>query len=226
MKSLGAVEAINLDGGGSSSLSIRGIVTNSPSEGKERPVANALIVYAPPSCVNCGQIGFARKDPLVAASGEGRTLRLVDMATSRPISDDAKKNIVWGTTGGIGFVDQRGRFVPIKAGSGAVVALAGEQRIELPVTVVPGKPIELTAEIIPDEAGIPNAGKVEVSLSDANGNGIPNQAVRLSVKGGTPDCAGKTTDENGIAVFNMTWDTTADKAKVKVSASGLTTEAR
>lgn len=44
MKKLGAVDAINFDGGGSSELVIGGEVQNSPSDGAERPVGNALIV--------------------------------------------------------------------------------------------------------------------------------------------------------------------------------------
>lgn len=41
---LGAVEAINLDGGGSTTMAIRGEVVNQPSDGKERWVSNALVV--------------------------------------------------------------------------------------------------------------------------------------------------------------------------------------
>ena len=40
----GAVDAINLDGGGSSELVVRDKVVNSPSDGKERPVASALMI--------------------------------------------------------------------------------------------------------------------------------------------------------------------------------------
>lgn len=47
MQRLGAVEAMNLDGGGSSTMVVRGIVLNAPSDGKPRPVSNALLVWAP-----------------------------------------------------------------------------------------------------------------------------------------------------------------------------------
>ncbi len=40
----GAVEAINLDGGGSSELFFKGSLVNKPSDGKERPVADALTI--------------------------------------------------------------------------------------------------------------------------------------------------------------------------------------
>lgn len=43
-KSLGMVQAINLDGGGSTTAVAGGIVVNSPSGGAERPVGDALLV--------------------------------------------------------------------------------------------------------------------------------------------------------------------------------------
>lgn len=46
---LGCREAVNLDGGGSSTLWLLGRVMNSPSDGRERPVANALVVVQRPS---------------------------------------------------------------------------------------------------------------------------------------------------------------------------------
>jgi hypothetical protein len=44
MLNLGCDEAINLDGGGSATMWFLGNVINSPSEGRERPAANALVV--------------------------------------------------------------------------------------------------------------------------------------------------------------------------------------
>jgi len=47
---LGAVDAINLDGGGSTTLVVDNKIINSPSDGTERPVANAVLLMreAPP----------------------------------------------------------------------------------------------------------------------------------------------------------------------------------
>jgi len=44
MVQIGCQEALNLDGGGSATFWLRGNVINSPSEGQERPGANALIL--------------------------------------------------------------------------------------------------------------------------------------------------------------------------------------
>jgi exopolysaccharide biosynthesis protein len=44
MRSLGATWALNLDGGGSTTMVVRGRVVNRPSDGPERPVSSALLV--------------------------------------------------------------------------------------------------------------------------------------------------------------------------------------
>lgn len=48
LKDLGAVEAMNLDGGGSTALVIRDRVFNLPSDGRERAVSNAILFFANP----------------------------------------------------------------------------------------------------------------------------------------------------------------------------------
>ncbi len=45
MTELGAVEAMNLDGGGSSVMVIRGEIQNHPSDGKERMVSDAILLF-------------------------------------------------------------------------------------------------------------------------------------------------------------------------------------
>lgn len=44
MQKLGAVDALNFDGGGSTALAVKGKIVNRPSDGTERRVANALLV--------------------------------------------------------------------------------------------------------------------------------------------------------------------------------------
>jgi exopolysaccharide biosynthesis protein len=44
MARLGCTEALNLDGGGSSTLWARGQVMNTPCEGSERAMGNALLI--------------------------------------------------------------------------------------------------------------------------------------------------------------------------------------
>lgn len=44
MKELGAVEAMNLDGGGSSEMTVDGEIMNLPSDGRERPLGTAIVI--------------------------------------------------------------------------------------------------------------------------------------------------------------------------------------
>lgn len=47
MMDLGCVEAVNLDGGGSTTMNLFGVTLNRPSDGKERPVANGVVLMGP-----------------------------------------------------------------------------------------------------------------------------------------------------------------------------------
>lgn len=49
MREIGCEEAVNLDGGGSAAMWVLGQVVNSPSEGRPRPGANALVVLRRPT---------------------------------------------------------------------------------------------------------------------------------------------------------------------------------
>jgi hypothetical protein len=65
MVRLGAVRAMALDGGGSSTVAFDGAVLNSPSDGRERPISTALMlqyygVFAPPPL-----------EPVVSPNGDG-----------------------------------------------------------------------------------------------------------------------------------------------------------
>ena len=44
LRNAGCTDALNLDGGGSTTLWVRGAVVNRPSDGRERPIANALLL--------------------------------------------------------------------------------------------------------------------------------------------------------------------------------------
>jgi hypothetical protein len=60
--SLGAERALNLDGGGSTTMFVRGKVVNRPSDGAQRPVSSALLVLPP---------GASGASPLGGFSVEG-----------------------------------------------------------------------------------------------------------------------------------------------------------
>jgi hypothetical protein len=74
LKSLGAVDALNLDGGGSSTMVVRDVIKNRPSDGSERAVSSAIVILpgADPDEPFLG-IGAAPLTPLVPQVALGPT---------------------------------------------------------------------------------------------------------------------------------------------------------
>jgi len=56
MIELGAVEAMNLDGGGSTAMVVRNEIRNSPSDGRERSVSDAILIYSVASDAELAQL--------------------------------------------------------------------------------------------------------------------------------------------------------------------------
>lgn len=81
MQALGSVEAINLDGGGSSEMVLNGVVVNRPSDGPERPVSSALAILRRSTAGGRPAAGspavFAPPSP-ASATDPGSTGGLVD----------------------------------------------------------------------------------------------------------------------------------------------------
>ncbi len=72
MKTIGVTQAINLDGGGSSTLVVRDSIKNSPSDGTERLVGNALLII---SKSQLGSASIIRIDPRSSRVFIGKTLQ-------------------------------------------------------------------------------------------------------------------------------------------------------
>lgn len=93
MLSLGARDAVNLDGGGSSEMFLNGLVVNRPSDGRERLVSTALVVLpgadtgqADLEAQGTVATGSARTAPDSAGSGEAVSDRLVRPSVTDPAS--------------------------------------------------------------------------------------------------------------------------------------------
>ena len=65
MTRLGAVRAMQLDGGGSSTIAFEGSVLNSPSDGRERPISTALMLQY------YGVYALPPLEPVVSPNGDG-----------------------------------------------------------------------------------------------------------------------------------------------------------
>lgn len=124
MRRLGCVEALNLDGGGSTTLSLFGMTLNRPSGGVERAIGNAVLWHGPwPQTVSV---------PLRIVLGEDSRLSLVDEA-NRPFAPD---RIVWSAQGKA-WVEGDGLLRPLEAGTATIRALLDGRVYETKLTVKP-----------------------------------------------------------------------------------------
>lgn len=123
MRRLGCVEALNLDGGGSSSISLFGMTLNRPSGGTERLIANAVLWHGPrPSLMSV---------PLRIVLADSR-VSLVDEA-GRAF---APERVVWSAQGKA-WVEGDGLLHVLEAGEATVRALVDGRVYEAKFTVKP-----------------------------------------------------------------------------------------
>lgn len=112
----GCVDAINLDGGGSSAINLLGITLNRPSGGVERSVANGILFFA--ECPAPGERKVTlrpREKPVVV----GQPIRLEVLLNDAPIP--AEKVLF--TAQGAGWIDQEGMLYPVKEGTVEITLL-------------------------------------------------------------------------------------------------------
>ncbi|MCE5313689.1 MAG: phosphodiester glycosidase family protein [Armatimonadota bacterium] len=223
MKTLGACQAINLDGGGSTTMSVRGTVINSPSEGTERPVADMLLVSADQPAVR--ELSKLKISGIgeETASGEGAQLYLTWGDDDQMLTESQMSRVIWGCTKGVGFVDQNGYFYPTKTRSGTIDAFYGAQHVSAPVSVIGGTVKELKVDAINDKYDR-NKSKVTVTVFDVNGNRLAGQKVVIDITGGYADISSGTTNDNGDFTANVTWASGSDKRIVCASSDGIKTD--
>lgn len=124
----GAVQAINLDGGGSTQMVIRGLYVNGPCESSPRLIANALGIFSE----NPGdaQINEAIPSPtLHLVSGQRGNAWLPDYA-------NGQGPLIWGSVDGTVFVDQKGNVYPEHAAGGTIKAIQGSRQYIFPYSSI------------------------------------------------------------------------------------------
>jgi hypothetical protein len=89
---LGATEAVNLDGGGSTTMVVNGVVRNSPADGYERAVSDALLIF---SVAGAERLAFLQ-ERLAAGGPRIKAARVLNEATesvrgSSPPVPDARR---------------------------------------------------------------------------------------------------------------------------------------
>lgn len=137
MRRLGCVNAMNFDGGGSSAINLLGVTLNRPSDGRERPLANAVLFYgtrpAPP------ETSSALDGPGSVETGAAARFRVA--TGPRTFAND--RQILWAAMGD-GWIDGSGTFRPLRPGIAHVTALyrgtKTTARVEIRARVEPPVP--------------------------------------------------------------------------------------
>ncbi|GAB3161685.1 phosphodiester glycosidase family protein [Micromonospora sonneratiae] len=192
MAELGAHNALNLDGGGSSTLLAREPgaaavqVENSPSDGSERPVPNGLAIYAPKGSGKLTAYWVETaidptEAPGVGPVRGGRPDRVFPGLTRRLTAagydetyGPAAGTPSWRTTPAVrGVVNSDGVFRALVPGAATVTAARGGARGEVKLTVL--GPLDRISGTV-DRVGLVGAGAtglIGVVGYDAEGNTAP-----------------------------------------------------
>lgn len=245
LKRYGAWDAINLDGGGSTAMAVSGLTVSSPqSGGGERPVADMLLVYSEQPA----QPVWRRLDAVSGdveadqENGDAETsLRLlappnpvlVGSATPLAVQDGARligggsPRLLWQgpTTGGIGFVNQKGYFIAVKPGTGLVSALWNGHFVSGRVTVIGLPPAmsvyTLRARLATDPGQNALQNQLVVQILDQNGKPLANAPLQVTVTGGASAQMSGQTNADGYAIFAVVWAQAAGGA-LTVRSGALT----
>ncbi|RYG19438.1 phosphodiester glycosidase family protein, partial [bacterium] len=126
MRKLGCVDAINLDGGGSSTLSLFGTTLNHLAGGIERGVANFVLFHGPSPAAKGGSLTIQTAPVKV-----GGDARMTVLENGERIDD---RRIVW-TAQGAAWIDGDGILHATKAGDVIIRALVDGRTVEAKLAV-------------------------------------------------------------------------------------------
>lgn len=133
MQRLGCIDAINLDGGGSTALNLFGQTVSRPSDGRERDIANGVVFLG--AAPRAEEINLNIPAPASIVAGTTTYLRVFD-DKGNPIPN---AEIVWSATGS-GWIDQGGFLRATGEGTVFVSAFARGKVVAAGVQVTPAPP--------------------------------------------------------------------------------------
>ena len=215
MLRLGAMEAINLDGGGSTSMFVDGGIVNAPSDGALRPIADSLLLYADNSQQPSGaeyHIAPTGANGVNVAAGDTIHLRIED-ANGKPPPPDIP--VLWGTDRGLGWITQAGAFRSIRPGSAQIMARVGAAQLKVPVFILSGAVSALTAKFAALPNNPPDRSLLIVTAKDKFGNPVVGANLILKISGGEATDKPVTGGE-GTARIEIVWNALPEARKLTV----------
>jgi len=188
MLSLGAYNALNLDGGGSSTMVVKPFyetqakVINSPSEGTQRLIPNALAVFAKAPVGEIYGLKITASSFNVAKDSH-RTFNVMAYDKNYNIVDCDLSQVKWNVTGDIGYFNGN-VFTAQKSGTGQVVATLGNIKASQEIRVLEDS-VMLSVE--PSKIHVNPGSKAvfNVYVTDSKGFKAPLEStdVKLNVVG-------------------------------------------
>ncbi len=172
---LGCTEAMNLDGGGSTTMVVRGRIVNSPSDGSERKVANALALFSlapplPPGAPPRPAVQLVLEpDEASVLGGDTLPLKLTGLDEFADPTTVPPETVRWYAPPGLGSVSADGTFTAATLpndSAGLITVQSGEMMASAVVAVVPG-PARLL--LIPDRLTLPPGGKQQFAVRAYDG---------------------------------------------------------
>ncbi|HZV76409.1 MAG TPA: phosphodiester glycosidase family protein [Candidatus Babeliales bacterium] len=161
MRTLGATEGLLFDGGGSSTLVVRRLgdsaagVVNSPSDGKERPVADGIFVYSTAPAGPAVRL-VARPGTVRAVDGAEVPIRVAAVDAAYHVAETGDVVRAEVSPARLGFV-RNDTFVALRPGTGRLELRAGSLRGSVPIEIdatparsriTPARPnVDLNADI-------------------------------------------------------------------------------
>ncbi len=192
MHTIGCREAVNLDGGGSTTCWVRGSILNRPSDGRERSVANALALLAVGRLGEPAAIAFEPAGPLLLAPGAHLqpTVRVTDAALN-PLTDPAALTLT--VDSHLGRLTDGVLQAATTPGTGRLVARSGAVSGTLDITIVDKvaalRPEPSVLQLLPGASAT-----IAVEGTDPRGREVllPPEGLTMAVEGPAGSLTGAT----------------------------------
>lgn len=194
MRALGATEGLLFDGGGSSTMVVRRLgdpgadVVNSPSDGKERPVADGFFVYSTAPVGPAVRL-VARPGVVRAVAGASVSLRVAAVDAADNVAGSGGAVQVGVAPASLGTY-RDGTFVAAHSGIGRLELRSAKLRGEVPVEVE-ARPAR--SRITPSRPNVDERGEIVLAAQAFDARGYALQLPSLlhwSATGGSIDGRG------------------------------------
>lgn len=229
--SIGAHAALNLDGGGSTTMAVRKrgdfypSLFNNPSDKSERAISASLGVISKTKVGAARTIAAQLKGPSALLVGGKTTIEVLSGLDSsfHPVPINTK-NVKYGVTGNIGTITTTGSFTATKAGKGTITATYDNATQAFPIEVL-STPTSLKMEGSVAEVGANDQLQLTVKAYDAAGKqmAFSNDLVKWTVTPalGTISANGLlTTNDAGSGTVTASVGTKSVSTPMKIMSGG------